>query len=577
MEDLLQNSYVFSASPGQERLWFLNQFDEKLGGAYNIAIAFKINSAINRVALQKAANYLVARHESLRTALVKTDGMVKQCIIPSLLTTINYFDYQTYLGQNKLAAIQQAIKNEASHFFDLAKPGLLRLSLYQAEDNGYYFSITMHHSIADGLSLEIFILEIFESYAAFINNQEPQFPVLQYQYADIVEWSANWKNSAEYFQHQEHWQKKLANASQSIKLKGAQKVLNERTYLGSIQQYKLEQSIIDKVDVLSSQFNTSNYTVLIAAFCLLIHNYSNADDFLIGVPVANRHNENMQNIMGFLANTLLLRVKINKNDTISDFIKNILCSINEYVNFQRYPYNEVVNYLQPKRQVNSNSLFQIMFGYQIINSNYSLKSGLPLERMEVDIGLSKFDLAFFIFEENENISIITEYSLEIFSEAWMTSFIHDYKTILSLLFEKLNQAIGVVNFLPRLNHHEDNKVHKTELAMPISTVDSTFSPVSSLTEKRVEKIWQTLLEIDKPISINDNFFELGGNSLMVTRLIELFALEIGIILPIKAIFLGPTIKQLAENLDQINSTKHVKTEMNSATLEELTPILMELT
>ncbi|MES2217072.1 MAG: condensation domain-containing protein [Pseudomonadota bacterium] len=579
MHGIQNESYIFPAAPAQERLWFLHQFDQRLGSAYNIAIAFKINSAVNRVTLQKAINYLVARHESLRTAIVKTDSGIKQVIKLHLLSSVNYFDYTNLSGAKKLNLLMQNIKNEAQFQFDLSKPGLFKISLHQAEDDCYYIAITMHHSIADGISLEIFIQEMISSYEAYLKQEQPKLTELKYQYVDIMDSEYNWKSSPEYTIQKKYWYEKLLNVPQYIKLIGSNEISVERTYQGSVQTYNLGIDRLNQVALLAKKLNVTNYTILMSAFCLLVHYYSNENDFLIGVPVANRYNDEMFKVIGFLANTVLLRVKITDILRLNDFITSIQGAINEYVNYQRLPYSDVVDYLHPERTVNSHSVFQLMFGFQKTNLNRSYENGIALQRIPVDSGLSKFDLSFFIFEEHDNISLITEYSSELFSEKWMAEFLQNYNKVLSLLVDNVETTIFDNNFRSHLKLQTNHSVKPTIPVKP-EKLNESFSYAVSRTEKIMEEIWQKLLKIDNPLSIQDNFFSLGGNSLMVTQLIDLFQKETGIVIPIKIIFLSPTIKLLAKHIDEMSKEKFTTTpgndEITPALYEELSPLLMEL-
>ena len=157
-------NYVLPISSNQEQLYFLSSVDERLSAAYNINVAFKINKRLNRVVLQNAINYIVLRHEALRTGICKLNNVLKQVVDPSLMITLQYWDLFHFESNEKEKEVLKRMQLEARKPFQLSIPGLFRISLYRLEQDIFYLLLVFHHSIVDGISVEILIREIFIVY-----------------------------------------------------------------------------------------------------------------------------------------------------------------------------------------------------------------------------------------------------------------------------------------------------------------------------------------------------------------------------------------------------------------------------
>lgn len=577
-----QSSYVFPASSDQERLWFLQQFDNRLGAAYNISTAFKIRTAINRVAMQKAVNYLVQRHESLRTSLRVVDSSLKQIIKTNLTVTINYHDYSQQERQDTESFILAIMNTEARNPFDLSEDTLFKIVLYQIKHDEYYLLIILHHSIADGVSLEVFINELFLSYSAYVEKKDPVLPEIQYQFADIVNWMNNSLTAEDYTAHTCYWQKQLEGATHNIELPIDKLRPIEPAYEGNIIPFEFNSEINASVKKAAKIAYTTTNVVLLSAFALLIYQYTDEKDLLIGVPVANRYDEEMQSVIGFLANTVIIRVKISEKLTIRQLLKEVHKTVSETIRHQQLPYSKVVEIIKPDRKANVNSIFQLMFGYQEMTPVNLLSSSLPTERLIINNGLSRLDLSIFLIDEYQKISGLVEYSSEIFSIEKIKKFIDDYFYLCKSIEKEIETTIDSIDFSSILhdfkkNYNADFKTIKNIENKKQERFDNQNAFAVSDTEKRIETIWKNLLSIDRTISINENFFDLGGNSFLVARLVDEIKSDLNVLVSMKTIFLAPTIADLCKNVELLksNNSGYTNAKLDQFISEEEQKLLKE--
>lgn len=671
-EDELHGSYVFPASTGQERLWFLQQLDEKLGSVYNIATAFKISTHIDRISLQKALNVIVDRYEVLRTALFYKEHSLKQSIKPRFFKTVNFVDCSEKIKLNS-SFIFDDMKNQVNQVFDFSNHGLFNVILYKESDSTYFLLIVIHHSIADGVSFEIIINELFQCYLIFRSNEHESkinniLPKVELQFSDIVEWDKEWFSTKEYIKHEAYWKNKLKDINlPNINLLSDN--FNKKeivdNYEGSIKEFKLDHKTIKVLEKISVSLETTDYVLLLTSFALLIYYYTMQKDFLIGVPVSGRPNNEIANIVGFLANTVVIRIEINDEITIRELIKQIQNSVMESMQYQRFPYIKIHENLLNKSRVKHRDVFYNMFGFQeVINKDkdYSLFTN---ERLNIDSGLSRFDLSFFVFKENNIIKGFLEYRSKVFTNEKIEDFIYYFKSIIHAVNENYDSYIKEINYISNVkmcsiyeysNNFKinNNNVDKTIMdklklyfndniipedavfyitdnnmkILPLGSVgellvkssksintestfvedvsDSFFSYLSDInlndddkrkfvfrtgiysqlnvikntlrhitvssegsenniidnnssfvestseTEKRLEKCWQSLLNINKKISVHSSFFDLGGSSLLVAKMVDLVSRDFRVALPIRDIFFNPTISYIS---NKINSLK----------------------
>lgn len=547
-------NYILPISSNQEQLYFLSSIDEKLSAAYNINVAFKINKWLNRVVLQNAINYIVLRHEALRTGICKQNNALKQVVDPSLMLTIQYWDLLKFESDEKEKEVLKRMQLEARKPFQLFIPGLFRISLYRVEQDIFYLLLVLHHSIADGISVEILIREIFTVYEQILNSRDVNLPLLKYQFADIVAWQSEKFHADLIREHTEYWKQKLHGVGTSVHFERNQKKTNERTFDGKAVFLDIERHDLNSITEQCKKNKVSTYCLLMSAFALLIHYHSGYSDFLIGIPTANRDEKEIWPVIGYFSNTVVIRINFNAINSIESLLLHVQKSINDALSYQSLPISKIVEILNPKRTEDFGTIFQFMFSYQESSNIKEILNNLSAQQIFIDNKLSKFDIFLYLLNEGESLKGVIEYSTELFEHAYILDLIYHYKLICSifsqdvslLLYDKKllnNLDINVIQ--SRIN--EVNAYVKQEIKR-----DSLFHKESqniSPLEGKLISIWKEVLNTQDNISTEDNFFDLGGNSLLVTKLVGRIHAVLNVSLPIKIIFLNPYIKKIAEYID----------------------------
>ncbi len=554
-------SYVLPVSSGQEQLYFLSSIDEKLNAAYNINIAFKITRHINRIVLQNAINYVVLRHEALRTGICKLDNTLKQVVEPDLMITVQYWDLGQFESYEKEKEVLKRMKLEAKKPFQLHIPGLFRVSLYRVEPNIFYLLLVLHHSIADGISIEILVSEIFTVYRQILESKSADLPSLKYQFADIIAWQSEKFHPSLVKEHTEYWSQKLsgANTATHLERSKAQKV---SSFDGQAIFWDIEKNDLNAITEQCKSNKISTYCLLISAFALLIHYHSGYSDFLIGIPTANRDAKESWPIIGYFSNTVVIRINFNATNSVAGLLQQINESINEALTYQSLPISKIVNILKPKRTEDFGTIFQFMFSYQESSDIKKILDNFGAQQIFVDNNLSKFDLFLYLLNEGESLKGIIEYSTDLFEHSYILELIQHYQAICNVL----SQDVSLLLYDKKLLNNLDMDLIKDRIN-EVSSDERQESKRNGLSQSRKQDlsaleeklilIWREVLGIHGEISIEDSFFDLGGNSLLVTKLVDHMNRVLNINLPIKVIFLNPYIKKIAEYIESAAVSNNV--------------------
>lgn len=548
-------SYVLPASSGQEQLYFLSSIDEQLNVAYNINIAFKITKQINRIVLQNAINYVVLRHEALRTGLCKQDNTLKQVVEPDLMITVQYWDLIQFESGEKEKEVLKRMKLEARKPFQLYIPGLFRVSLYRVEPNIFYLLLVLHHSIADGISVEILISEIFTVYEQILESKDADLPALKYQFADIIAWQSERFHAGLVKEYTEYWSRKLNGANTSVHL-GRSITQRSGSFDGQAIFWDIKKNNFSAIIEQSKSNKISTYCLLISAFALLIHYHSGYSDFLIGIPTANRDEKESWPIIGYFSNTVVIRINFNVINSVAGLLQQINESINEALTYQSLPISKIVNILKPKRTEDFRTIFQFMFSYQESSDIKKVLDNFSAQQIFVDNDLSKFDLFLYLLNEGESLNGIIEYSTELFEHSYILELIQHYQSICNVL----SQDVSLLLYDKKLLNNLDADLIKNRIAEVNSderqeikrdNLSQKNKQMLSVLEEKLISTWREVLDLQGEISIEDSFFDLGGNSLLVTKLVDHINHTLNINLPIKVIFLNPYIKKIAEYIEGV--------------------------
>ncbi|MFQ4162309.1 non-ribosomal peptide synthase/polyketide synthase [Scytonema millei] len=450
----------------QQRLWFLQQFEPE-SGFYNIPVAVRFQGQLNIIALEQSLNYIISRHEALRTNFVRVDGQPMQVIASSMPLSLRVVDLQQMDATDGEITCQQLIAVDAVRPFDLATDLLVRASLFQFQPTEHVLLLVMHHIVSDAWSMGVLVRELATVYQAICNELPIALPELPIQYADFTLWQQQWLQGEVLAKQLEYWQQQLAGAPSLLELPTDRSRPAIQTYTGATERFLLSQQLSEKLVVLSQKQEVTLFMTLLAAFQTLLYRYSGQTDICVGTPIANRNRKETEELIGLFVNTLVLRSNLSGNPSFSDLLSRVReVALGAYAH-QDLPFEQLVEQLQPERSLSYTPLFQVMFVLQNAPMPELELADLTLASLAIESSTAKFDLTLFLENTNAGLMGAIEYNTDLFDASTIARMVEHYQTLLEAVVANADQKLSELPLLgARQLHQYLVEWNKTEAVYP---------------------------------------------------------------------------------------------------------------
>jgi len=349
----------------QERLWFLDQLQDGQSAAYNMAAALRVKGQLDVDAFERSLNALIAHHETLRTTFVREGDVPVQKIAPSLVISVPVVALQTNGNEDLDAQARRYAAQEAAQPFNLATGPLLRAMLMRYPDGQtHLLLLTMHHIISDGWSIRLMIDALSTLYVAEIQGQSAQLPALPIQYADFALWQRDALQGAALQRQLSFWVNGLKDAPPLLELPSYQPRPAVQRFDGASVAFTLDVELTERLHTLARSTGGTMAMLLLSAFKVLLARYSNQYDLVVGMPIAGRNHQQIESLIGFFINTLLVRSDLSANPSFIDFLAQVRKHLLDAYTHQDVPFVKLAEVLQPARDLSYNPIYQVTFLYQ---------------------------------------------------------------------------------------------------------------------------------------------------------------------------------------------------------------------
>ncbi|HEU5226877.1 MAG TPA: amino acid adenylation domain-containing protein, partial [Ktedonobacteraceae bacterium] len=470
----------------QQRLWFLDQLQAD-SPLYNIPGSFLIKGALDVRALEQSLNDLVQRHEPLRTTFAVYEEQPVQIIAPTLylpLTLVDLAKVTVNTGRNIVARLAN---EEAQRPFNLQQGPLVRVTLLRLNVKEHVLLLTLHHIVADGWSAEIFFHELDACYIARTTGVPAQLPALPVQYADYALWQQQWLQGGVIEQQLTYWRTQLAGIPPALDLPTDYPRPAIQTFHGARYSFSFSRALSTRLKALSQQEGVTLFMTLLAALQTLLFRYSGQTDIVVGTPIAGRTRIEVERLIGFFINTLVLRADLSGNPRFKELLLQVREMTLAAYSHQDLPFEKLVEELQLERSLSQSPLFQVLFVLQNISprdTNTLLASqGLSLEPLEISSGTAKFDLAFELVETPEDLAGHVEYNTDLFEAMTIQRMIGHYKVMLESIVADPEQCVTTLSLLtPAENMQLLQEWNSAYEALP------QYQCLHSLFEEQAEKM-----------------------------------------------------------------------------------------
>ncbi|MGG8495336.1 amino acid adenylation domain-containing protein [Tenacibaculum sp. TC6] len=473
-----EEQVFYPLSYSQKRLWMLHEFSvNKL--AYNVPKVYWLTGEVTVEALSQALTDIVKRHEVLRTVFKMVEGEPRQFIIP-FKELKNLVKIESLpVEENKVDGFVSKLINKN---FDLAEGPLFDFRIFTTKNKKTLLSLNFHHIISDGWSATILLNELCERYNALIKGEEIYLPKLEIQYKDYAVWQNEQFKRGIFEKDKLFWKKKLSGEFNKFSLPLTYPKSGTKT-IGKSINYIIDNSLIEKIENLANRNDVSLYMMLLASFKTLAYRYTNQNDILIGTVVAGREKQELANQVGFYVNTIAQRTILNVNRPFKELLETIKEDLLETVEYQYYPFDQVVNDLGISGSEGESPLFDIMFIHQNteeVDESSLLLSGLKIEGIGEGLSESKFDASFVTRRTKQGLQIFVEYNAAVYSESFLTQYLKHFERILEVVCIDPNQTINQIDYLG------------TDKELLLTTFNNTqkekdYKTIHEMVEKQVER------------------------------------------------------------------------------------------
>ena len=430
----------------QQRLWFIDQLDPG-NSVYNFPIAVLLKGPLNLAALEQSLNEVVRRHEALRTTFSIVDGQPSQVIAPGLNITLPIINLKELSDVERENEVKRLVIEEARRPFDLAQGPLIRASILHLSDEERVGLLTMHHIVSDGWSTGILIQEMAALYQAFSSGNPSPLPELPIQYADFAHWQREWLQGAVLQAQLGYWKQQLQGSSPLLELPTDHPRPSVQTFRGGHQSLQLPKAIGNALSALSRAEGATLFMALLAAFKVLLRCYTCQDDLVVGTPIANRNRLEIEKLIGFFVNALVLRTDLSGNPTFRELVRRVreVC-LGAYV-YQELPFERLVEELHLDRDLSRNPLFQVMFVLQNTSVRALDLPGLTLSPVVADGGTTHFDLTLHMVDTEQGFIATAAYSTDLFDAGRIARMLGHFQTLLEAIAKNPDQRLSEMSLL----------------------------------------------------------------------------------------------------------------------------------
>ncbi|WP_323158432.1 non-ribosomal peptide synthetase [Pseudomonas viridiflava] len=481
---VVDRSDTQTLSSAQQRLWFLAQME---GGnaAYHMPLNLRLRGTLHVAALERSFNRLVARHEALRTTFVAIEGEGRQRVAaPDSGMPLPVVDLRSHADAE--ARLFELMDEEGAKPFDLTRGPLMRVSLIRLADDDHALLLTQHHIISDGWSVGVLTRDLALLYEAALQDRDADLPLLPVQYVDYAAWQRQWLASDTMEAQRRYWRETLTGAPVLLELPTDHKRPAVQDYRGGFIPLTFDRALTDRLKALGMQQGTTLFMTLLAAWSLVLMRLSGQRDVVIGVPSANRSQQELDGLIGFFVNTLALRMTQPENAPASQSVAGWLQQARRVAldaqEHQELPFDHVVELLNPPRSLAHSPLFQVLFAWEQDQDSDLILPGLDISPIHAHQQVAKFDLQLALSEQDGQIVGGLEYASGLFKPETVAQFGEYLRRVLTQMADDSEQSLTTLDLLGRQQRRQMiDDWNRTERDFPAADCVQRFEAMARRT------------------------------------------------------------------------------------------------
>ena len=434
------NNFLLTQS--QKRMWLVSQLNPANPG-YILSFTYKLSGPLNINIFQKSIEILFNRHHVLFSSISEKNGN-PYCSVNYKDVRINFIDFSNVSLDKREAGIFDFINIDSRHVLDLKDESLYRLYLISFSDEEYYFTFTIHHIIFDGWSWQVFIKDLGQIYNELLSEKKISLKPLVYQQYDFAELESNSAILLDTKKLTDYWRDQLAGCSTVLNFpydfvrKISTTGYGDREYIG------FSPELSSALRRISKSEGVSLYSTMLTTYGILMHKYSGDHDINIGTPVANRFHSSMESIIGMFVNTVVIRLKFDKDISFRSLLRNANEIILDAIAHQDLSFDKIVEIVNPERIANINPVFQVAFAWDE-NLNVPLRlNGVKSNKLLLHGGVAPFDITCSLLDNGEVIEGEIEYNIDLLDRDTIIRLRDNYINLVSNLVSEYERPVSSV-------------------------------------------------------------------------------------------------------------------------------------
>jgi amino acid adenylation domain-containing protein len=424
----------------QSRLWFLDQLNPG-STAYIFPMFARLRGPLDTVILQKTLTEIIRRHEILRSIFPAMEGVPRQVILAPSDIEIPEMDLSDLPPAEREAIALRIAADEAQRAFDLTLGPLLRAKLLRLDSEDHAFLLSVHHIVFDGSSTDIFWQDLAAIYRAYLDGHPSPLPELSVQYVDFAAWQKQSLDGPARVSHLAYWQQQLGDHPPALELP-TDRPRQHNGSPGAKKTLQLESDLAASLKSLSHREGVSLSMTLLAAFSILLHRLAGQDKILVGVPTVRRNLAELERMIGMFVNTVVVLTRFSGPESVLDVLAQVREAMLDGHEHQDLPFEDLVNALDPQRDLRRTPLFQVFFNHLNMGMAPVRIPRLQIEPLGEFEAESKFDLTLYVQEQSDSIALMLVYNQQLFDESRMAILLEQYAELLKQICDDPTRLVG---------------------------------------------------------------------------------------------------------------------------------------
>jgi amino acid adenylation domain-containing protein len=433
----------FPLSFQQQQLLFLDHLSPG-SPTYNAALAIRVRGHLDREALRRSLAMVIERHEALRTVLVWGEHAPEQVVLDRWTVELPIVDLTQLPGDDLDGELQRVMRDQARRPFDLERDLMVRATLFELDSADHVILFQPHHVALDGWSVDLFFRELSEIYDAYAGGRAPSLTELELQYRDFALRQRERVTGRLLDEETAYWVVQLAGAPTTSPLPGDHPRASQQTFDGATHELTLEGDAAQAVRSACHEAQVTPYMFLLGVFATLLYRRTGRDDILFGGPFANRGEPEFEHVIGFFANTLVVRVRLGGNPTFADLLDRVRGTVLDAYDHQDLSFEQVVEAVRPEREPGANPVFQINFRVRVGEPPRLELTGAETSPVGVEVGLARFDLALELHLRDGDLRAEFNYDTHLFERETIEGLAADFDVLLrEVLADRHARLLGL--------------------------------------------------------------------------------------------------------------------------------------